>query len=417
MSRRWEWSAEEIGPGLSPWPRTLLAVWAPLIDLTPAETTQPVKLHNLGYLLDRSEEPAPAAEASSFPLASYLSPPLMRQWLAVRAGRQSLAFARLPLSGTLPGRWQQLQRLVGRFPTLHSGRKAWVLSTLSQLTLYEEVVELAQGLELNLDLTSDAATAYEVGRALQRIDIAHSLPVTLFKQILQGNADTYLRAACAIQFMVRGSRYQRDASMALRASLRGERLLKAEAESPRDPFRHALMCSRLFRADALVRVVHGGSRSPAAAMQLARVWHDRAASLAGDDAERKQLARENLRLVVEAEVKHASFSREIGGEHFVRDLLQIDGTDPDCLAFAGDYWSKRDEWRKACALYFRSMRAGTVRGVQSAMTAGDLLAAKGRPPAAMRAWTWALLLDPRCVTARQRLQSIPMHDNDIVLTH
>jgi hypothetical protein len=417
MSRRWEWSTEEIAPGLSPWPRTLLAVWAPLIDLTPVATTQPVKLHNLGYLLDRAEEPAPTEEAASFPLASYLSPPLMRQWLAVRAGRRSLAFARLPLSGTLPGRWQQVQRAVGRFSTFHSGRKAWVLSTLSQLTLYEDVVELAQGLEFNLDLTSDAAAAYEVGRAIQRIDIAHPLPVTLFKQILQGKAHSYLRASCAIQLMVRGSRYKRDASMALRASERGERLLKAEAASPRDPFRHALMCSRLFRADALVRVVHGGGRSPAAATQLARVWHDRAASLAGDDAEQGQLARENLRLVVEAELKLASLSREIGGERFVRELLQVDGTDPDCLAFAGDYWAKRDEWRRACALYFRSMRAGTVRGVLSALTAGDLLAAKGRTPEAKRAWTMALSLDHRCVSARQRLQSTPTHDNEVALTH
>lgn len=403
MSRRWEWAGQDIPGGQGPWPRTLQTVWAPLIELTEASERHPVKLRNIEYLLARQASPVAAESPRSFPLASYLSPPGMRQWLALRAGRTELGFARLPLSAALPLQWKALQEMVRTFRSRSPHSKAWIVSALSQLTLYEDVLKLAQGLEFDVDRTADAALAYEIGRAVQRLDIRHSLPPELFEQILRSKADAYLRVACAIQFMVRGGRFERNAAMAKRASERGERLLKAEYSRPRDPFRHALMCSRFFRADALVSVIHGGPRTPGLATRLARDWHDRAQALCGDDPEQQQLVRENKRLVVEAALKLATHTGDPLGATFAQELLDVDGEDPDCLAFAGDYWAARGHWRQACALYLGAMRRGTVRGVISALAAGDLLAANGLKRQATQAYRHALALDARSITARQRL--------------
>jgi hypothetical protein len=191
--------------------------------------------------------------------------------------------------------------------------------------------------------------------------------------------------------------------MAQQACERGERLLQAEASRPRDPFRHALMCSRFFRAQALVIVVHGGRRTPAEATRLALDWHDHAEKQGGPQLEHRQLLAENRRLVLEAGLKLATRARDPKAASLSQDLLDLDGEDPDCLAFAAEGWTALGHWRHACALYLRAMRKGTIRGVMCGLEAAELLAHHGRAREAGRTWTRALALDRRCLPSRQRL--------------
>jgi hypothetical protein len=337
----------------------------------------------------------------------------MRRWIALRAGQTELAFRTLPRSPSLGPEWEVLQDHVARFRKLNASTKAWVISALSQMTLYEDCLRLSQGQALDLDRKQDGALAYEIGRSLQRVDVHHRLPVQLFEGILSSKADPYLRAACAIQFMVRGARYQSDAAMARGASNTGERLLKAEHAQPRDPFRHAIMCSRFFRADALVSVVHGGVRTPAQATELSRQWHEHAESLCDSSPEQRQLVRENKRLVVEASLKLATHNRNMDGSKFAQELIAIDGADPDCLAFVGDYWASRHNWQLASAYHLRAMRRGTVRSVVSAITAGDLLIKNGRNVAGLRAYQRALALDGRSITAQGRIRDLESSNKGI----
>lgn len=403
MKTRWQWEPAEIPADKGRWSGILADTWSPLIQLTPATDKHPLKLGNISYLLDQLATPT---AARTFPLASYLSPPEMRSWVALRAGRPELAFERLPTTPLAGARWQLLQHHVDQFNQLDTYDKAWVISTLSQLTLYHDCIQLAQGEEFDLDQTADAALAYELARALQRVEVGHALPVLLFKEILDGQADPYLRAACAIQFMVRGSRYVRDSSMAIAASQQGEALLMAEHAQPREPFRHAIMCSRFYRADALVRVIHGGPRSPAEAITLSWQWHHQAESLCDHTPEQLQIAKENKRLIVEASLKAATRAGLPEGEKFAQALMSLDGQDPDCLAFVGDFWLARGDWRLASAYHLRAMRRGTTRSVISAIVAGDLCIKHGLHAPGLKAYRHALRLDARSITARTRISEL-----------
>ena len=159
MSARWEWTPGDVPPGVGPWPRTLRAVWAPLLSLAPADERHPLKLGNIGYLLDRLATAQPPRSTRSFPIASYLSPPGMRRWIALRAGQAEIGFRSLPRSPSLGPEWEVLLDHVARFRKLSAGTKAWVISALSQMTLYEDCLRLAQGQAFDLDRTHDAAGA------------------------------------------------------------------------------------------------------------------------------------------------------------------------------------------------------------------------------------------------------------------
>lgn len=408
--RRWHWATEDVAEGVCPWPATLRTTWAPLIDLAPTADRHPVKLGNIDYLFNRLATQRSEPAVRSFPLASYLSPPGMRRWVALRAGRPDLGFRRLPLAEGLGVEWRLLQDHVRGFSKLGACTRAWVISLLSQLTLYEDCVRLAEGLDFDPDRTPDAALAYEVGRALQRLDMHHRLPVRLFRAILSGSADPYLRAAAAIQLMVRGGRYEPDAAMAHKALRQGEEILAAERARPRDPFRHAMMCSRLFRAEALVSIVHGSVRTPSLAIDLCRLWHKHGETLADGSLEHLQLLKENHRLLIEASLKLATMRRDDDGTRHASALIQLDGADPDCLAFVGDYWAARGQWRLAASFHLRAMRRGTLRAVISAITAGDLFVRNGQHTAGLRAYHQALSLDGRSITAQDRIRAIAPSD-------
>jgi hypothetical protein len=409
MSERWEWATQDIPEGTGPWPENLCRVWRPLLELLPSTRRNPLKLANLDYLLARLAEGDQGAKDLPGPMASILSAPSMRRWIAMRAGRDHLAFRTLPRRRgqghqiLSPG-LEVLCDRVEHFSKLPSALRAWVFSTLAQLTLYEDCVRLAQGVSFDLERNHDASAAYEVARVLQRLDVKLNLPAQIFEGILHSSAvEPRLRVASAIQFMVRGVRYSPDARTALDATRKGEAILKREYRSPRDAFAHALMCSRFFRAEALVRVVHGGGRKPSEATELATLWHAESAAQCGQSRERQQLLRENHRLVVEAGLKLATRNRTLDGSSSANELLELDRFDPDVLAFIAEYWAARGDWRRATALHLQAMRLGTVRSVTSSIVAGDMLRANGKAGSALRAYRRAYELDSRSTTAEWRI--------------
>lgn len=144
VNQRWEWTSEDIPVGAGP--ISLQATWAPLLMLTPVSAYQPFKFGNIGYLLDRLANPRKAQAVRSFPLVSFLSRPGMRHWIALRAGRIDLAFLHLPKSKRLGVDWPLLQECVKHFRKLSTGTKSWVITDLSQLILYKDGLNLAQGL-------------------------------------------------------------------------------------------------------------------------------------------------------------------------------------------------------------------------------------------------------------------------------
>ncbi|MEO2219246.1 hypothetical protein ABGV49_19510 [Chromobacterium vaccinii] len=403
INNQWEWAEIDIPASTTPWPTILNNTWAPLIRLSPATPQHPLKLGNINYLLDRLVKRGDSSSELNFPLTSFLSPPDMRLWLALRAGESELSFRMLPTSRLPSDEWLALQDHVKKFDKLDTHIKPWLISTLAQLTLYEDCVKLAQGQDFDLDQTQDSALAYEIGRALQRIDFRHKLPIQIFKGILSGQADSYLRVASAIQFMVRGSRFKINASMAKKASQQGEKLLVAEHQAPRDPFRHAVMYSRFYRAEALVSAVHGSKWTPAEAIEKSDQWHTHAEFFSDHSPEHQQLLRENKRLVIEACLKLATRHGDDEGKKFAEKLIAFDGSDPDCLAFVGNYWLSQGNWRLASTYHLRAMRRGTVRSVLSAITAGDLLVHNGHQVTGLKAYQNALVLDARSITAQKRI--------------
>lgn|GEM_PF-4515784 len=289
-----------------------------------------------------------------------------RSWLA-RQARQDVFLGDSPAevaASTGLETWRFLSRQIAEWPHQSVPRRAVLVRILTQLGFYR----------LAAELTADGAgphpasdhLAYETARALRQ-HLRDSAVTDAFARLAtEGELPVPRVLSCtqliSILLRDRGGERGSDYWMAY-----GQELLPILNEV--EPWSRALTVSRFWRAAAFHRITEKDEYGARQAMDAAYEAGDEAESLAAD-SQQWHSARENTRLLLDVTVKAGTMLHPAEHvEQAAERLLRLDGNEPSARYFAGAWFQREGDLKRAAVEFELGARAGGLRGAGAAYQA------------------------------------------------
>ncbi|MGC5015297.1 hypothetical protein ACLQ2R_31435 [Streptosporangium sp. DT93] len=296
-----------------------------------------------------------------------------RSWLA-RQARQDVFLGDSPAAvaantGLEP--WLFLNRQIAEWPHQSVPRRAVLVRILTQLGFYRLAAELTSGDGAGAagaagSHPSGDHLAYETARALRQ-HLRDSAVTDAFARLAtEGELPVPRVLSCtqliSILLRDRGGERGSDYWMAY-----GQELLPALDEV--EPWSRALTTSRFWRAAAFHRITDKDADAARAAMDAAYEAGAEAESLAAD-SQQWHSARENTRLLLDVTVKAGTMLHPADHvERAAEELLRVDGNEPSARYFAGAWFQRDGDVKRAAEEFERGAQAGGLRGAGAAYKA------------------------------------------------
>jgi tetratricopeptide (TPR) repeat protein len=370
----------------------LAIFWRPIIDMTHSELA-PLRLRVVRQISAWLAEPAPRP-TSWFAIIGI---PGLRSQVLRHAGLDQYE-CKNP-AGLAPElrtpQWSRLVELIEQFSDIDDATRSLVVFQLAQLSFCSYAAELAGPVVPDGDPLHDRYV-YETARIAARVTERTSWALETFDALAKTAESPRLALAACSQGIGHSIRSGAGIESAARFEEHGERITADGFDE--EPYTHL----------ALLRLAQRRPEEMRSEVELAVQFSDLLYASEPTGADRL-VADENLRIILESQIKAASRAR--GAEsaaqlrHFSNALYEMDPTCVEALLIVADGYATAGDLTEAAEWYARAGRLSTGAGAIGWFRAGQCLDLLGDRGGALHAMGRCLELDTTAVEPRAYLEA------------